>query len=125
VLAACSGGDAAPEGGTSGPSGADATGAPAQTDLVALSEVPVGGALSVDGPDGPLIVAQPTQGEAVAFSAICTHQGCTVAPDGDRLRCPCHGSVYEAATGRNIEGPAPRPLDKVTVQVVDGEVVAG
>lgn len=93
------------------------------TPLVPLSEVPLGGAVSVDGPNGPLLVAQPSQGEAAAFSAICTHQGCTVVPDGEQLRCPCHGSVYETATGENVSGPAPRPLAEVAVQVTDGQVV--
>lgn len=77
----------------------------------------------MDGPSGPLIVAQPTDGEAVAFSAVCTHQGCTVAPDGEQLRCPCHGSVFEATTGDNVSGPAPRPLEDVPVRVADGQVV--
>lgn len=91
--------------------------------LVALSEVPVGGAVAADGPDGePLIVAQPSEGNVVAFSAICTHRGCTVAPKGDILECPCHGSTYDIATGDNTGGPAPRPLDEIAVTVSDGVV---
>lgn len=91
-------------------------------DLVPLADVPVGEAVSVDGPGGPLVVARLVEGDVVAFSAICTHQGCTVAPDGDRLRCPCHGSVFDAATGGNLEGPATRPLPRIPVDVVDGQV---
>jgi Rieske Fe-S protein len=60
-----------------------------------------------------------------AFSAICTHQGCTVAPAGKELDCPCHGSVYNAATGEVMGGPAPRPLDKVNVKIAGDNVVAG
>ena len=115
ALAGC--GDDAPSAGAR-----EAVGEPGAP-LVPLSEVPVGGAVSVEGTSGPLVVAQPSSGEAVAFSAICTHQGCTVVPDGEQLRCPCHGSVYEAATGDNVSGPAPRPLDEVPVQVTDGQVV--
>ena len=115
TLAGC--GDDEPSAG-----GQEAAGEPGMP-LVPLSEVPVGSAVSVDGPDGPLLVAQPSEGEAAAFSAICTHQGCTVVPDGEQLRCPCHGSVYEAATGENISGPAPRPLAEVPVQVTGGQVV--
>lgn len=44
-----------------------------------------------------------------ALSAACTHLGCTVGQEGDGFHCPCHGSVF-AADGRNVAGPAPRPL---------------
>jgi nitrite reductase/ring-hydroxylating ferredoxin subunit len=94
------------------------------TALIALANVPVGSAASATTADGkPVIVAQPTAGTVVAFSAICTHRGCTVAPAGSELKCPCHGSVYKASDGSNVSGPAPRPLDRVAVKVVDGEVV--
>lgn len=94
--------------------------------LAKLADVPVGGAVSAKAADGsPIIIAQPTQGTAVAFSAKCTHKGCTVAPSGDKLNCPCHGSVFEALTGKNIGGPAPSPLVPVTVTVKGGDVVAG
>jgi Rieske Fe-S protein len=87
--------------------------------------VPVRGAVSATGPKGEkLIVARPDQDTAVAFSAICTHQGCTVAPSGSQLHCPCHGSVYDALTGKNVSGPAPRPLATFAVRVKAGEVVA-
>jgi cytochrome b6-f complex iron-sulfur subunit len=96
------------------------------TTLVALSKVPVGGAVAATGPKGEkLIVAQPTAGKAVAFSAICTHMGCTVAPSGNKLNCPCHGSVFDALTGKNVGGPAPKPLPAVDVHVADGNVVSG
>ena len=91
--------------------------------LVAVSDVPVGGAVSAtDGQGRPLIVSQPSSGTVVAFSAICTHQGCTVAPDGSKLVCPCHGSVYQASDGSNVSGPAPKPLSRVKVRVVRGQV---
>ncbi|MGN6331448.1 MAG: Rieske (2Fe-2S) protein, partial [Motilibacteraceae bacterium] len=92
--------------------------------LVDLSAVPVGGAVSAKGADGkPLVVSQPTAGTVVCFSAKCTHQGCTVAPAGKTFQCPCHGSVFDAATGKNVSGPAPRPLTEVPVKVTDGKVV--
>jgi cytochrome b6-f complex iron-sulfur subunit len=54
--------------------------------LTPLSAVPVGGAVAAKGSDGKaIIVAQPTSGTVVAFSAICTHMGCTVAPKGATL----------------------------------------
>lgn len=45
-----------------------------------------------------------------AFTSICTHEGCTVDNfNGQRMQCPCHGSEYDTS-GRNVAGPAPRPL---------------
>lgn len=96
----------------------------ARPSLIALADVPVGGAASAKGSDGkPVIVAQPQAGTVVAFSAICTHQGCTVAPDGARLKCPCHGSIFAVADGARVSGQAQQPLAKVEVTVVDGQVV--
>lgn len=121
ALTACGGSDdtdTAPTGDTGGglADGGDAN-------LVDLSEVPVGGAVPATDKDGkPVIVAQPTKGNVVAFSAVCTHKGCTVAPDGDLLRCPCHGSTYDLATGDNTGGPAPRPLAEIAVTVSGGVV---
>ena len=92
--------------------------------IVALSAVPVGQAVSASLGGKPIIVAQPAAGQAVAFSAICTHQGCTVAPKGSELDCPCHGSKYNALTGAVINGPAPSPLPPVSVTVQNGNVVS-
>jgi len=65
----------------------------------------VGSAIAAKGPNGEAwILARPAAGTVVAFSATCTHMGCTVAPAAKRLNCPCHGSVYEAATGKVLQG---------------------
>jgi cytochrome b6-f complex iron-sulfur subunit len=102
------------------------TGAGAGGVLAALSAVPVGGAVAAKGSDGKaIIVAQPTSGTVVAFSAICTHMGCTVAPHGATLVCPCHGSQYDAFTGKVLRGPAPLPLPSVPVKVQGSDVVPG
>jgi len=94
--------------------------------LVKLADVPVGGSASAQGADGaPVVVAQPTAGKVVCFTAICTHMGCTVLPAGAELHCPCHGSKYDAFTGKVLNGPAPAPLAAVPVKVAAGEVVAG
>jgi cytochrome b6-f complex iron-sulfur subunit len=93
--------------------------------LVALDSITVGEAVAASLSDGSkVIVARPTATTAACFSAICTHQGCTVAPAGKQLHCPCHGSIYNAVTGAVIQGPAPRPLPKVPVKVADGQVVS-
>src|SRR5665647_3196703 len=94
---------------------------PADQPAAAATDTAPGEATNAAGE--PVIIAQPEAGTVVGFSAICTHMGCTVAPDGAELKCPCHGSVYEAATGTNIDGPAPRPLDAFNVKVDGDQVV--
>jgi Rieske Fe-S protein len=122
LLAACGGddGDTTASADTSASAGDGGGAGP----LAKVADIPVGGAVAATGSDGkPVIVAQPTDGEVVAFSAICTHQGCTVAPADKILKCPCHGSTYDLATGTNTGGPAPKPLTEIPVKVEGGEVV--
>ncbi len=60
----------------------------------------------------------------VAYSAVCTHQGCVVAYKDDQLACPCHGSVFDPTAGAAVlNGPANRPLPEVTIRVEGGEIV--
>ncbi len=89
---------------------------------VPLSSIPVGGAVSAKMGSAPIVVSQPTAGKVVAFSAVCTHQGCTVAPQGKEFDCPCHGSRFDATTGDVLGGPASQPLPKLTA-TVSGETV--
>lgn len=59
-----------------------------------------------------------------ALSATCTHLGCQVRWDAaaTRFRCPCHGGVFDA-NGQVLEGPPPRPLDRVETRVESGAVL--
>lgn len=70
-----------------------------------------------------MVVTQPSAGEFKAFSAICTHQGCTVNKVADgTIDCPCHGSKYRIADGSVAAGPAPRPLPAEQI-TVSGETI--
>jgi Rieske Fe-S protein len=42
----------------------------------------------------PIILARPVRTGSVAFSAICTHHGCTVDAGSATLHGPCHGSTF-------------------------------
>ena len=98
---------------------------PRTASLAKVADIPVGGALSAKDADGKqILLTQPTAGTIVALSAICTHQGCTVAPDGDQLDCPCHGSVYDL-TGGNVSGPAPEAAAGGRRARRNGDVFAG
>ncbi len=103
--------------GTGGAAGGGSGSAGASPVTLKLSDIPVGGATSATMGSTPIVVAQPTAGNVVAFSAICTHAGCTVAPAGKEFDCPCHGSRYNGTTGAVLQGPAPSPLAKLTATV--------
>jgi Rieske Fe-S protein len=119
TLAACATGN------SGGKAGSDqAARQPTDKRLATLADIPVGQCVSVDLPDGkPGIVGRPTAGTAVCFSAICTHAGCTVMPDGTKLTCPCHGSQFDSRTGKVLRGPAPTALSEVPVRVANGRVI--
>jgi thiosulfate dehydrogenase [quinone] large subunit len=59
-------------------------------------------------------------GSVAAFSAICTHEGCTVqySTAQKQIVCPCHGAVFDPAHNAQVmRGPARRPLAAIPVQV--------
>jgi thiosulfate dehydrogenase [quinone] large subunit len=66
-------------------------------------------------------------GSYAAFSAICTHAGCTVAyvKKASQFQCPCHGGVYDAKTGKVLSGPPPAPLPSIAIKTVNGEIQLG
>lgn len=93
--------------------------------LIPLADVPVGGVASVTIDRRPAFVARPTADTVRAFSAICTHQGCTVVAAGDLLLCPCHRSHFELLTGKVLRGPAVKPLAPIDVAVDGDSVILG
>jgi Rieske Fe-S protein len=65
----------------------------------------------------------------LAYSAICTHRGCTIdswKAEERILRCHCHLSEFDAlAAGGIVRGPAKRQLAMVPLALdADGYVVA-
>lgn len=100
-----------------------ACGTAAATGLAAVADVPVGGGVIVEG-DEPVVVTQPTDGDFKCFTAICTHQGCTVGTVTDNvIACPCHGSMFSAETGEVVEGPAQKALAAVEIVVAGDQIM--
>ena len=107
------------------PAKKDATGATATatgTVLAAASEIPVGGGKIFAA--AKVVVTQPVSGQYLGFSAVCTHVGCILNEVANgTIDCPCHGSEFKITTGAVVTGPAPSPLPKKQIKIVDGQVV--
>lgn len=122
ALVACGGGTTSS---TSSSDSGEASGGGASGDAIAAeSDVAAGDALEFEDNGDPAALVRLDGGDFVAYSAICTHQSCTVAYRDAQLVCPCHGSVFDPADGGAVvTGPATRPLPEIPVEVVNGEVV--
>jgi thiosulfate dehydrogenase [quinone] large subunit len=70
------------------------------------------------------ILIREADGSLKAFSAICTHAGCTVGYEGGVIYCPCHGGEYDPETGQVIAGPPPAPLAPKKVLESGGQIYA-
>lgn len=102
--------------GSSGSAGGVAAGA-----LSGTSDIPVGGGKIFD--TQLVVVTQPSAGQFKAFSAVCTHMGCTVSQIANgRIDCPCHGSEYSITDGAVLAGPAPKPLPAKQIKVTGDSI---
>lgn len=89
--------------------------------LTTTGDVPVGSGVILA--DAEIVVTQPIKGQFKAYTNVCTHQGCaleSISPAG--IRCPCHGSVFDVATGEPTAGPATSSLTEVPLSVEGDEI---
>ena len=104
-----------------------ATAAAKGKNIVKLTKIPVGGTFNfTHSAQGMPAILFRTKTGVFAYSAICTHQGCTVAynPSSKRLRCPCHGAEFDPLKGaKPIGGVTEVPLGKVKVAVKGAWIV--
>ncbi|MFK0044190.1 Rieske (2Fe-2S) protein [Streptomyces sp. NPDC090741] len=90
--------------------------------LAQTSDIPVGGGKVFK--DQKVVVTQPMAGQFKAFSATCTHQGCSVATVKDgNIVCPCHQSLFKISDGTVAGGPATRPLAAAKI-AVEGDKIS-
>ncbi len=123
-----SGGSAA-SGGSSGGSGAAKGAASVPSGAVRLgpaNRLPTGQAATYSDPSNgsPDILIRESDNSLKAFSAVCTHSGCTVGYQGGVIICPCHGAQYSAQTGEVVGGPAPSGLAPKKVLEAGGQIYA-
>jgi cytochrome b6-f complex iron-sulfur subunit len=136
-LAACGGSGSSGDSGSSGgkqddsgeskKAGSSAAGGEAQRGGAAIareSEVAPGSAVEFKDGGQDAVLVHLESGDFAAYSAVCTHQGCTVAYQKGQLACPCHGSVFDPANGAEVvTGPAQSPLPEIPIEVKGGQVL--
>jgi Rieske Fe-S protein len=131
MMAGCGGGDESSEYGdksgkqtpTAAPSESQPSAAPTTggSGLARTGDIPVGGGKVFEAQR--VVVTQPTAGEFKAFSATCTHAGCTVGGvSGGVITCPCHNSRFSIRDGSVQGGPAARALPAKQLTVSGDEI---
>ena len=100
-------------------------GAPANA-IASISDLNVGSALQIKLASGdPGILIRTATDAVCAFSAVCTHEGCSVDYDSvsKELICPCHGARFDPLqNGKAIGGPTRTPLTELPVEI-SGEYI--
>ena len=112
---------------TAASSSAKSTAKASGKQIIKLADLKVGGTFNfTHSTQGVPAVLFRTKAGVFAYSAICTHQGCTVSYNATskRLKCPCHGAEFDPANGaKAVAGPTQTPLSKIKVAVSGAWVV--
>ncbi len=99
---------------------------PSGTKIGSTGAVPVGQAAQFTDPasGNPAWMVCLAKDHFAAFSAVCTHAGCTVQYQASSTEfiCPCHGGVFSARNGQVLGGPPPSPLSSIPVRASNGQL---
>ena len=120
-----SGGGATSTGGSGGSTEMGSSGSSGGQAIAQVSDVPQNSAQEFTNDGQPAVLVHLESGDFVAYSAVCTHQQCTVAyqKQSSQLACPCHGSIFDPSKNAQVvTGPAPRPLPEIPITVQGGEI---
>ena len=96
--------------------------------IAKVADLPIGQSAAFNYPrESDLCILVHTQdGQLKAYSRRCTHLSCPVdwQPDKERLYCPCHNGAFSVKDGSVLQGPPPRPLPEILVEVRGDEIFA-
>ena len=96
------------------------------TKIVKLTSLKVGAARNFVASNGAPAILFRTKTGVFAYSAICTHQGCTVeySASSKTMKCPCHQAEFDPnKSAKVVNGPAVNPLGKIKVAVKGAWVI--
>ncbi|MDZ4834615.1 MAG: non-heme iron oxygenase ferredoxin subunit [Candidatus Melainabacteria bacterium] len=92
--------------------------------VLQASELEVGNSKLVQV-DGRKIALFNVAGSYYAIDDTCTHRGGTLSDgslDGTQVTCPLHGAIFDVTTGQVKGPPAPAPVAKYNVRIVDAHI---
>jgi nitrite reductase/ring-hydroxylating ferredoxin subunit len=92
--------------------------------VASLKDIPPGKMIGIENSGQKIVVAN-VNGSCYAIGNICTHRGCKLSEgtlSGDKVQCPCHGSIFDIKTGAIVKGPAANPEKSFKVKL-DGDAI--
>ena len=77
------------------------------------------------GKDLGVLLYRPDASTVLAYSNICSHQGCAVGTETPEANfyCACHGSRYDYKDGSVLAGPAPKGLTRYAASIKGQDIV--
>lgn len=78
-----------------------------------------------DGAELGVLLYRADAKTVLAYSNICTHQGCAVSPKSAKndFYCACHGSRFLPTDGTASAGPAISPLTRFACEIKGKDIV--
>ena len=98
----------------------------APVQLIEYASLAVGDTRNFTSKSGSPAVLFKSKTGVYAYSAVCTHEGCTVQYNSasKNLQCACHGAVFDPGNdGTVVTGPTNKPLPKIKVAVEGAWIV--
>lgn len=91
-----------------------------------IDDIPPGESLTVPFGRYPALVIHTEEG-LKAYSAVCTHFACICKWNREEqiIFCPCHEGYFEPLGGEVVSGPPPLPLEKIPLNITNGEIFIG
>lgn len=94
--------------------------------IIENSSLSIGETFNFTSKSGSPAVLFKSKTGVYAYSAVCTHEGCTVQYNSasKNLQCGCHGAVFDPESdGNALSGPTNKPLPKIKVAVEGAWIV--
>jgi cytochrome b6-f complex iron-sulfur subunit len=124
LASACGGSPTSPSGSSADPlrsAAATVSGRVVTVAVDATSPLATGGSAAIVTTSlGSQLVTRTGDSSFAAFTAVCTHEGCTITGFANsQFVCPCHGSKF-TTSGSVASGPATRSLQQYQTQFANG-----